>query len=465
MQQPHPPPLEVVRAWVGDLRRVTATDDRERIELLRALEELANAAAAAQARVTRDLVNSQRAEQEAAGVPARDVGKGIAAQVALARRESPSRGSRHVGLAQALEEMPQTADSFARGQVSEWRVTLVIRETACLSRQDRATVDAELAAAPGGLAAMGDGAAVRECRRSAYRLDPHAFTRRSAKAESERAVSLRPAPDTMSYLTGLLPVVQGVAVYAALSRQADSLRSEGDDRSRGQIMADTLVERVTGQSVASAVPVEVHLVMTDSALMHDDGAPAHLDGYGPLPAPFARTWLADTDAAVWVRRLYTGPAQRDLIAMDSSRRAFSGLLRRFITIRDQVCRTPWCDGPIRHIDHVVRRADRGDTSAANGQGLCEACNQAKEGFGWHARASGLGTVTPTGHRTEVRSHGHRGPAPRVPSPRASRSSSAIVPWWRDGCTRVRTPRWTDRSPRVVRWPTRRARSSPAPTRP
>jgi len=162
--------------------------------------------------------------------------------------------------------------------------------------------------------------------------------------------------------------------------------------------------------------------MTDSALMHDDGAPAHLDGYGPLPAPFARTWLADTDAAVWVRRLYTGPAERDLVAMDSSRRAFSGLLRRFITIRDQVCRTPWCDAPIRHVDHVLRRADRGDTSAANSQGLCEACNQAKEGLGWHARASGLGTVetvTPTGHR-------YRSPVPRRPRPSISSAEPSRV---------------------------------------
>ena len=84
-------------------------DDGERIEQLRALEELKSAAAAAQAVVTADFVASQRAQQQAAGVPERDLGTGIAAQVALARRESPHRGCRLVGRAAALVgEMPAT---------------------------------------------------------------------------------------------------------------------------------------------------------------------------------------------------------------------------------------------------------------------------------------------------------------------------------------------------------------------
>ena len=44
-------------------------------------------------------------------------------------------------------------------------------------------------------------------------------------------VTIRPAPDTMTYLTALLPVAQGVSVYAALRREADT---RCDGRSRGQ---------------------------------------------------------------------------------------------------------------------------------------------------------------------------------------------------------------------------------------
>lgn len=187
---------EALRDWVSGLRRVVSGDDSDRIEQLRVLEDLKASAAWAQARITLDLDGSQRAEHHSAGVPARRVGTGVAAQVALARRESPVAGARHLGLARSLAEMPVAARALSWGQVSEWRVLLLARETACLTRADRGTVDAEISARPGGLAALGDRAVERESRRIAYRLDPHAFTRRSAKAVSERCVSLRPAPDT-----------------------------------------------------------------------------------------------------------------------------------------------------------------------------------------------------------------------------------------------------------------------------
>ena len=72
--------------------------DPERIDLIRALEELKGAAAAAQARVTVAFDDSQCRAQRDAGVPERRVGAGVAAQVALARRESPHRGARHLGV-------------------------------------------------------------------------------------------------------------------------------------------------------------------------------------------------------------------------------------------------------------------------------------------------------------------------------------------------------------------------------
>jgi hypothetical protein len=232
--------------------------------------------------------------------------------------------------------------------------------------------------------------------------------RRARKAHTDRRVTIRPAPDTMTYLTGLLPVTQGVAVYAALTKHADARKATGDPRSRGQIMADTLVERVTGQATAGAVPVEVQVVMTDRALLGDDHEPAHLAGHGPIPAWLARTLLnrpgAIADQATsWVRRLYTSPATGELVAMDSRRRLFTGQLRQFLIIRDQACRTPWCDAPIRHLDHPRRASHGGPTTSTNSQGLCAACNHAKEAPGWQAQASRDGprhaitTTTPTGH--------------------------------------------------------------------
>jgi hypothetical protein len=92
------------------------------------------------------------------------------------------------------------------------------------------------------------------------------------------------------------------------------------------------------------------------------------------------------------------------VAVDSRARLFPAGLRRFLQVRDDTCRTPYCDAPIRHDDHILGWAEGGTTIAGNGQGLCEACNHTKETPGWSAkplRLPGLRhtvqTCTPTGH--------------------------------------------------------------------
>src|SRR5687768_2505769 len=138
---------EDVASWVARLASLDpGVDDAGRVDQLAVLERLKGAAAAAQARVTVAFDASQRAARAAAGVPPARRGAGIAEQVALARRDSPARGSRHLGAATALvTEMPHTLAALARGEISEWRATIMVRETATLSVADRAVVDARLA--------------------------------------------------------------------------------------------------------------------------------------------------------------------------------------------------------------------------------------------------------------------------------------------------------------------------------
>jgi hypothetical protein len=336
----------------------------------------------------------------------------VAAQIALARRDSPARGSRHVGLARALdEEMPHTMAHLTAGRISEWRAMILCRETACLSAQDRAAVDAALAA---DLPNLGDRQVEARARSIAARIDNAATAKRAARVRNERRVTIRPAPDTMTYLTALLPVEQGVAVFAALDAKARELVGDGDGRGRGQIMADTLVERVSGQASAPAVPMEIQLVMPAETLLGTGVEAAEVPGHGPLPAAFARQVLGrclDAGAAMWLRRVFTSPSGRELVATDSRRRRFDGQLRQMLRMRDQSCRTPWCDAPIRHGDHASPSRSGGATTSANGQGLCEACNYAKEASGWRTEVIAPGPTpfaldapahhtvitTPTGH--------------------------------------------------------------------
>ena len=336
------------------------------------------------------------------GMPAERQGRGVAAQIALARRESPHRGQQHLGLATILHaEMPRTLAAFRGGAITEWAATILARETACLDLPDRQAVDEILGADVDRLAAMGPRRLEAEARKLAYRLDPRAYVARRASAEAERRVTLRPAPDVMSQLSALLPAAQGVALYAALTREADSLRAFGDPRSRGQIMADTLVQRATGQTTASAVPVAVNVVISDAALVAGDEQPGFLDGYGPVPAELIRELATNPDVSVELRRLYARPESGALVAMESTSRLFRGSLALMIRFRDQVCRTPWCEAHIRHLDHPEGVEEGGETSYQNGQGLCEACNHTKQAPGWRARPSPGGaieTTTPAGVR-------------------------------------------------------------------
>jgi hypothetical protein len=68
-------------------------DDADRVDAIRALEELACTVSAAQAALAAELADSVEADHEALGVQATRRGQGVAAQVALARRESPHRAS------------------------------------------------------------------------------------------------------------------------------------------------------------------------------------------------------------------------------------------------------------------------------------------------------------------------------------------------------------------------------------
>ncbi len=391
-------------------------DEAALAERIRELERSKSAAAAEQARATVAFDEKRRAAEAARGVPAAKRGKGLGSEIALARLASPNQGGRHLGFARALvHEMPHTLAALQAGVLTEWRATLIVRESACLSVEDRATLDAELCADQTSLEGKGDKRIEADAKTIAYRLDPQAIVDRAVRAESERAVTSRPAPDNMAYLTALLPMPQGVAVYAALKKQADTTY---DDRTRGQVMADTLYERVTGRPAEVPVPVAVNVALSDESLFADDPAPARVEGYGPIPAAIARRLIAaaagNKMSRATLRRLYKHPRSGALVAMESRARKFPKGLARFIDLRDDTCRTPYCNAPIRHRDHAQPDSRGGQTSAANGLGLCEACNYAKEAPGWrvctHTDDTGTHTAeftTPTGAR-------HRSNAPPLP---------------------------------------------------
>jgi len=137
---------------------INLQDEEALVTGIAELERLKSQAAATQARLAAQLATVRHDAEVAAGVPVARRGRGLAAEIALARHDSPNRGNRHLGFAQALvHEMPHTLAALEAGALSEWRATLIVRESACLDVDDRAALDAELCADPAALEGLGDG--------------------------------------------------------------------------------------------------------------------------------------------------------------------------------------------------------------------------------------------------------------------------------------------------------------------
>ncbi|KGN34971.1 hypothetical protein N802_02800, partial [Knoellia sinensis KCTC 19936] len=234
-------------------------------------------------------------------------------------------------------------------------------------------------------------------------------------------------------------------------------------RGKGAWLTDRALELLSGRAQGQPQPVAVNLVMTDTTLLpaaFGGQAPvddcATIPGWGVIPGAAARSWVAEllnfrgadaatdartgadrepatgtagrSDAFVWLRRLFTDPTGRDLVALDSARRRFHGGLRHFLELRDPVCRVPWCDAPAVQADHTTPIHAGGGTTAANGAGLCQRHNLVKEEPGWHVKVQSTGLdgagphnlriTTPTGHAYDSTAppiHGE-GWTPRIPEP-------------------------------------------------
>ncbi len=409
------------RAWLAGVD-VGSLSDRQRVELVASLERVKGASSAVQARAT----DALRCSREV--VAPRDVARSVGSVVALARRESPTLGDRFVGLSRALvHEMPHTMAALTGGEISERVAVAVVAATATLSLEDRAEVDARVGPLLGRLGVRQAGAAAA---RVAAELDAASVVARMEAAARSRRVSVRPAPDGMAYLTVLGPLKDVVGAHAAVQARSRSVVGGQcpdelpEGRGVGAVAADTALRLLSGRAVGQPQPVEVHLVMTDRALLGTgDGdrsvfEPARIPGHGSVPAPVARAWLRErledppvsasaadaspttgpertsvtgaavqlpAGARVWVRRLYTSPDGRDLVAMDSRRRVFGGMLRRMLVLRDDVCTTPWCEAPIVHADHATPVREDSETTFEEGNGKCAGCNYGKEAPGWRTR--------------------------------------------------------------------------------
>lgn len=356
-----------------DLRSLTDTELLQRIE---ELERAKSAAAASQVELAAELAVRRHLASSATEAS-------VGAEVGFARHEGPGGGRRFVAFAETLlHDMPRLHEALARGDLSEERARIIVRETAHLSPAGRRGVDDRLDPR---LASLGDRGLRAMVQRLATRVDPTSAEARAGRAREQRHATVRTLGDGTGRLSLTMLAEQVPAVRQALDEAAASARSAGDPRPAGQVRSDHVVAALTGQQPGTPAPVTVDVVVSAEALLGGDDEPAQLPGLGVLPAALVRNLvLRASDAGLaQLRRLYSTPGADELVALESGRRLFPAALADLIRLRDgDLCRSPWCNARIRHLDHIEPASRGGPTSADNGQGLCEACNYLKESPGW-----------------------------------------------------------------------------------
>ena len=347
-------------------------------ELESGLDELERAAGAIEAESARWV-----AEVERRGAFAREGHVSVTSWVNQRLRTGWSDAARRVRLSRALEQMPDTREALAEGEVSRGAVEQIVAAREHnpdeFTRVEGTLLDAARALAP------------RELRRVVDHWKEAADAERSAREAQERferrGLHASAMLDGMVRVDGNLEPETGQTVLTALKCVVDDwMRSGGrDSRTPAQRRADALgeicrqwLDSSSRPSVAGERP-HVNVTLDLESLEGRAGRRCDLDDTGRIPAEAARRLACDASVA----RVITSGSSEPL---DVGRRTpvVPAPLRRAVVTRDQQCRFPGCDRPQSWCDahHIQHWADGGETKLANLVLLCRPHHRSvHEGFG------------------------------------------------------------------------------------
>jgi hypothetical protein len=292
-------------------------------------------------------------------------------------RLSPAAAGQLVRNGRALEQLPALASAFADGAVTAEQVAVIApavtedRRTAALSQGvDLAEVDRTLTA-------VAAERAIQQLARVVHhylaRLDPDGP---EPDPTEERSLTLAKHLDGSVSGRFELDPVGGEKLQAALEALSQADRPKGDRRTRGQQLADALVQLADNQLASGDLPVlrtvkPTVLVTIPAADLLDPatGPAAASTGFGGLiSAATARALACDGSITAVEIDEHGMP-----LNMGRTKRVVPPHLRKAVELRDRACvfagcAAPkyWCD--VHHLRHWIFG---GETSLENSALLCE----------------------------------------------------------------------------------------------
>jgi hypothetical protein len=345
-------------------------------ELDEAMRVMARATAALEARRARltGVWDARRCWQ-ASG--ARTGAAWLAAECRVPRQDA----SRQIRLARGMRELPVAGAAWAAGEIGSAHVQRLLRarnpRTAdVLGRDEESLVDV---ARSGSFRAFDRAVAAW-----LDVVDPDGSDQAAMDRRDRRQVNLSESIGGMWFGNLTLDPVSGAIVGNELRRleaaMFDADRAEAKERlgvaepsvaqlcrTPAQRRADALVEMARRSGTAPADgkrPAPLFTVLVGYETFA--GRICQLGSTAPVEPAAVRPWLHE---AVIERVVFDAPGH---VVEVSQQRCFTGLLRRAVEVRDQVCYHPTCEEPAERcqVDHIRPAAWQGPTSQANGRVAC-----------------------------------------------------------------------------------------------
>ncbi len=289
-----------------------------------------------------------------------------------------------IAVGEQLNNMPESADAVAGGQIGFTHLALIARTATALAetgsnKQFDETHLLEKAKE------FSVGRFRIFCDHQRHANDPQGYAAEQAQGVEERSFSMTSGDGGRVWVRGVLDAEGGAVLRTALEPLAKTTGKE-DNRRLGRRFADALVE-LAGHSLDNGMlprraTQRPHLQVTTTleTLLQRAGAPAaDLEFSLPISAASVERLACDCN----VTRILLG-TDSQVIDVGRSKRVISPAQRRALNVRDKGCRWPGCDRPASYTSghHLVHWTKGGPTDLDNLTLLCRRHHWLVHEGGW-----------------------------------------------------------------------------------